>query len=443
MRLVHASLVAASLLTLACSRATAPAADGSAPASGARATDQPPASASAPPPLRGLPPLATEPARPIVTDLAARIAAMSSGELRLDAGEYVLTPAVSADTGCPACAGDDWATIRVATSYGLRIHGEGVRIVGAGSGKTVLRTRSGVGIAFDGCRDCVLEGVTVTGGERDAGDQAADAAVSVRESSVTIRDCVITDNLGAEFVVKDTFVGISGVLVREGGVATIERCRILRCSWDGISVLRGGRATVLDTVVDGVDRAQALTMGGGRGVGIRLATGGEATIERSLVARHDGGIGLFGMSRAVVRSCVVEDSPSWGIAAWGDTAASPDITIEDTAVHRIGACGITLRAGGAPVTGKLAGIRLMVTAQGGSTVAAACMRDGMELPADFAMGDVVSWMTGGPREPSPADVDSASFRAAAEVQAARMAAMPALADSAYVRSQAPSGSTRR
>ncbi len=424
MRSFRGLLLACSLPVFACGRVE-PAADA-----------PPPAVVEAP---RGLPALATSPpssTRDDLVALLANVAGTPGAELRLDAAEYVLEPQVAADVACPACPGDDWKSARPPTTYGLRVSGQGIRIIGAGSGRTVVRTRSGVGIAFDGCRDCVLEGVTITGGERDPGDQAADAAISVRESSVTIRDCVVADNVGAEFIVQASFVGIDGVLVREGGVATIERCRILRSSWDGISVLRGGKVTVRDTVIDGVDRARALVIGGGRGVGVRIATGGEASIERSLIARHDGGVGAFGPSRVTLRESIIEDSPSWGLAAWGDESGAPEIVVTDVAVNRTIACAVTVRSTGDPVTGELSGLRLMLTVQGGAGVAADCMRDGIDAPASFPAKGTASWMTGGPREPSPADVDATLFRQLSGEQAARMAAMPALAGSSYVKSQA-------
>ena len=70
---------------------------------------------------------------------------------------------------------------------GLRVSGRGIRLVAAVPGAATINTGAGYGLLFDGCDGCSLEGVVVTGGERDEDGRATDAAIVVRESTVVIR----------------------------------------------------------------------------------------------------------------------------------------------------------------------------------------------------------------------------------------------------------------
>lgn len=367
---------------------------------------------------------------PAFTDLQQRIDALGGdGELQLEAGTYELQPSMHADTACALCTGD-WTSERPAYVLGVRVTGK-VRIRGAGMGRTILRTRAGYGVLFEDCSDCAISGVTVTGGEREPEDMTTDAGIVVKQSSVVVSDCEISDNVGREAALREAFVGISGIVVREGGQAVVERCRLLRNSWDGVAVLRGGRATLTDVVIDGVDRAEPAAVGGGRGTGVRLAWGAQATLRGVLVARHQGGIGVFGGSSADVKDCVIEDVQGAGVQARADDTGQPVVVLDGVGFHRV--AGQALSLGGAdPARSRL---RMVLVSLGGAVhepLAASLSREGI------ASDEVVTWMGGGPGQARPGDAGIEEFRARVGELIGRLAA-PATSGSAFARSGAGAG----
>ena len=422
------ALAALLLASPACDRAASPPARAqpSAPAAAPAAAPAPPEPPALPEPT-SLPELPGEIAGPPATDLVARVAALGGGgELRLPAGLFVLEPGLEADAGCATCLGENWQALHPPVTVGLRLTGKGIRLIGAGSGRTVIRTRSGYGIVLDGCVDCAISGLTITGGERDGSDEAADAALVVRNSSVVVEDCVLTDNVGTTNL--RGVVGISGVVVREGGTAVLRRCRIARSSWDGIALLRGARAELHDVVIDGVDRpSQGTAIAGGRGVGVRVTGGSAAVLDGVLVARHAGGIAVYGPSKLECRESVIEESSSFGILAQADESGAPELSGESVLVHRTAAGGIAVRG---PVTGRLSQVRLVLTALGGKG-AGPCAPVAVDAPPTFAVDDVFAWLTGGPTG-SPGDVEATAFRAATDEMGRRLAARPATSQSSFV-----------
>lgn len=432
-RLLALALLVAGLLALASCRPasppapTPPSAAAVEPAA-ASAPVPPPASSTASSALPVLPDASA--ARETFTDLVERVAALKgSGELRLPPGDFVLAPKPMEDAACVPCPGDDWQEIHPPTTVGLRVSGRGVRIVGAGSGSTVIRTRSGVGILFEDCEDCSIAGVTITDGERDPSDAATNAAISVRQSSVRISDCVLQDNVGADFNVQQAFVGISGVVVREGGRAVVERCRIRRQSWDGVSVVRGGEAEIRDVVIDGVDKAVGMVVGGGRGPGIRAALGGRALVDGVLIARHAGGLAVHAGSSVTGGDLVVEDSSAGGLLVDGRTDAPAELNVDGALLNRTAACGVMVRPEQG-VQGRLEGIRLVLTGSG-QAASQPCVGKALEVRGSLAVEDAAAWLTGGPGG-APGDLAAPEFQAATKPLLARLAARPATAESVYV-----------
>ena len=262
-------------------------------------------------------------------------------QIRLLPGRYVLAPVAFTDSACGNC---EDPSEDVPATYGLRISGTRVRLIGDHADSVVIETNAGYGILFEDCRDCELVGVTITGGVRDPDGRATDAAVVVRNSDVVLRDCVLADNIGDSAVVRSVTVGIAGIAGRENSLVDVERCRILRNSWDGIALYRGARARIHDNVIDGVDRARGQEIGGGRGVGIGLTWDAQADIVGNLVTRYWKGIGVFVDASANVRENVVEDVLTWGIAFWSAARGAPTARIDDNAVYLTGACGVMIAA---------------------------------------------------------------------------------------------------
>lgn len=262
-------------------------------------------------------------------------------EIRLLPGTYVLEPVAFVDSTCGNCEDADE---HVPATYGLRISGTRVRLVGAHADSVVIVTNAGYGILFDDCAECEMSGITVTGGARDADARATSAAIVVRDSDVTLRACTLRDNLGDSATVQSTVVGIAGIAGRENAYIDVEGCRIVRNSWDGIALYRGARARIHGNVIDGVDRARGRASGGGRGVGIGLTWDAQADVVGNLVTRYWKGIGVFVDADASVRENVVEDILTWGIAFWSAGRGSPSARIERNAIYRTGACGAMIAA---------------------------------------------------------------------------------------------------
>jgi len=271
---------------------------------------------------------------------------------RLAPGEYRLEPTPYEDDRCGNC--EDPATTVQAT-VGLRVAGTGIvfEAMPESEGEVVIRTGAGYGLLFEDCTDCVLRGVTITGGERDPDPNATCAAVVAKDAELRVEECVITDNLGDSTLLATNIVGVMGIAGREGARLTIRGNRILRNSWDGIALYRGAEALIEGNLVDGVDKAGARTRGGGRGVGIGLTWDARATLRHNRVARYWKGIGVFVDAHAIVEENIIEDVLTWGIAFWDAGKGRPSATIRRNVVFDTGACGISItrERGGEPAAG--------------------------------------------------------------------------------------------
>jgi hypothetical protein len=282
-------------------------------------------------------------------------------EIRLGPGEYHLNPSSGIDSTCGNCEDPD-TDVRV--TIGARITGSGVRLVGAGDGRTVIHTHAGYGLYFENCRGCLVENLTISGGERDRDPNATDAAIVVKNSELTVRDNRIVENLGDSAVVAEGIVGIIGICGREGADITIISNEIVRNSWDGIALYRDAMATITDNVIDGVDKARGREVGGGRGVGIGVTWNARAEIRGNLVKRYWKGIGVFVDAEATVAGNVVEDILTWGIALWDAGKGRPVGRIEGNVIYNTGACGASITCGNTPGdAGHFTGNTLVLTGQ--------------------------------------------------------------------------------
>lgn len=257
-------------------------------------------------------------------------------QLQLQPGHYYLEPEPYRDPTCGNC--EDPAQ-DVSGTVGLVISGSNVSLLGAAADSVFIHTSAGYGILFDDCEGCLLRGITVTGGERDADPRATNGAIVARASTVTLQRCNLLDNIGNAETVTETVVGIAGIVGREGSDLDVRNCLIKRNSWDGIALYRDSEAEIRGTTIDGVDRATGSTIGGGRGVGIGVTWNARAVIEENLVQRYWKGIGAFGNAHAQIRENVVEEMTTWGIALSNDAGAMTAF-VESNVVFRTGACGI-------------------------------------------------------------------------------------------------------
>jgi len=299
-----------------------------------------------------------------VARAAAGLPAGADGvEIALLPGEYHLSPEPAVDSTCGNCE-DPARTVPV--TAGLRVRGRGVYLVGDPKDPAVIHTHAGYGIWFDGCQDCGLSNLVVTGGERDTAQAATDAAVVVQRSSVAIADCVIRDNIGDAETIARVVVGIMGVCGREESFTYVRNCEIVRNSWDGIALYRGAEAAIERNVIDGVDGA-GREAGGGRGVGIGVTWDARAVIEKNLVRRYWKGVGIFVDADVEMRANFIERMRTWGIAYWDAGKGAPRAVIEDNVVYDCGACGVSVTRekpfAGDETPGRLAGNIVVHTAQ--------------------------------------------------------------------------------
>jgi parallel beta-helix repeat protein len=260
--------------------------------------------------------------------------------IRLRAGDYHLSPV---DLTEPTCGNCEDPNTEVSITVGIAIETDRVRLIGPKGGKpAVIHTHSGYGIFIDGANGVLLENLVVTDGVRDRDANATDAAIVVKNSEATIRNCLIRDNIGDPDILREKIVGVMGITGREGSKIRIEGNRIIRNSWDGIALYRGAEAIITGNIIDGVDKATGREAGGGRGVAIGITWNGKAVIVGNLVTRYWKGIGLFVDAHATVRENIIEEMLTWGIAYWDAGKGKPAAFISDNAVYDTGACGVSL-----------------------------------------------------------------------------------------------------
>jgi len=376
-----------------------------------------------------------------ISGLISEFGAIPSGSrFILLPGEYQISPGRYIDQTCGNC--EDPQT-EVSATVGLQISGLGISLEGGGANPedVVIRTNAGYGLLFQDCRDCAVRNLKITGGVRDRDYRATDGAIVVKRSSVTVRNCLIEDNIGEASTVGSTMVGIIGIVGREGADITILGNRIVRNSWDGIALYRGAYARIEDNLIDGVDLARGRNAGGGRGVGIGVTWDSKALIQHNLIRRYWKGIGIFVDADCDVRENVVEEMLTWGIAYWDAGKGRPAARIERNIVFNTGACGITItrKEGGDPAPGLCRGNLLIRTGQNPefdspeqycrqAPVAVAARPDGFDLGGNIRHNN---------RRPGYAmlndDLGWVEFKLKAGSLMEKLAVEPALRQSAFFR----------
>ena len=379
-------------------------------------------------------------------DLASAVVAAHDGAvIELDPGVYDLMPQGYSEETCGNCEAE---STRVHATVGLRVSGKNIRIVGprdrGGPGDAthhgaVIRTHAGYGILFENCQDCALWGVTVTEGKRDTSQNATDAAVVVKQSTVSIEECTLEGNIGDSAAVAHTVTGIMGIAGREGSHIRASNNRILRNSWDGIALYRGANATIVGNVIDGVDLARGTRVGGGRGVGIGVTWNATAEIRGNLVKRYWKGIGAFMNAQVTVEDNVVEQVATWGLTLWDAGVGRPSGTFTRNVVYRSGACGASvIRANSdPPPPGRFVENVLVQTGQDPRYDSGEpyCFQEPIArhaVPDAFIIAENVQFsnrMAG--NQPAPGDLDEKAFRAKLETIRAAHARWPSLMQSEF------------
>lgn len=260
--------------------------------------------------------------RPVERDLQAAIDAASSGDTLIIApGEYTATPVAFIDTLCGNCA--EHRTPHHA-SYGFRVKGKSLWLVGSGPDTTILTTKAGYGVFFDDCPDAGIMNLTITGGIRDTSGMATDAGIVARNTHLVVQNCWIRDNTDYP---DSIIVGIGGVMGREGADLTIRNNRITNNTWDGVALYRGATATIADNVIHQ-----------GRGAGVGITWDATATVLRNQVSQFWKGIGSFGATRVICKNNIVYNCLGWGIIATGTSY----MDCANNIILRNGNCGFGL-----------------------------------------------------------------------------------------------------
>lgn len=253
-------------------------------------------------------------------DLQDAIDAAQSGDtIRVARGNYTAAPRDYVDPTCGNCADADfYADIPATVAYHVRC--KEVHIAGEMRTSVVLRTGAGYGVLFENAGASSIEGLTVTGGRRDADGRATNAGIAARNTELTVHDVDVIGNDDLYTGEPDPVVGIAGIVGKEGAFLTITDSRILNNSWDGIALYRGA-----PDVVDSGPRARiannqigcttGCTNPRGRGVGIGVTWDAQAEIVGNTVFRYWKGIGAFGDTRVVATNNIVVDQSGWGVIA--------------------------------------------------------------------------------------------------------------------------------
>lgn len=254
-------------------------------------------------------------------------------------GEYHLIPTAAVDSTCGNC---EDPTETVPMTVGLLVTGRAVWILGPDRGEATIYSHAGYGIYFKDCNDCGIAGVTITGGERDTAAAATDAAIVVKNSTVSVFHNKVTGNIGDSTLVAANIVGIMGICGRENSFMWIRDNDITRNSWDGIALYRDAEAEIELNLIDGVDKARGREVGGGRGVAVGITWNAKAKVKSNVVKRYWKGIGIFVDAHAVVQENIIEEMLTWGIAYWDAGRGRPWAFIEHNVIYDCGACGVSI-----------------------------------------------------------------------------------------------------
>jgi hypothetical protein len=339
------------------------------------------------------------------------------------------------DLGCGGCADPK---VHPNATYGLRVAGEGIEIVGASRDSVFVHTNAGFGIFFDKCKNCFLTDATITGGVRDADPNATDAGIVVRASQVTIERCDVRANGGDSAGAEGR--GVAGIAADKADL-WVRDCRIVRNTGDGIALYRGARGFIRDNLIDGADEAHDAGSAT-RGVGIMLRWDADATIEGNLITRTWKGIGVYEDAHATVKQNVIEDVALYGIAYSDAGHGRPIADIRENAIYIAGGCGGWIerkdtegkRPGGfvenaVVMTGRMEAHDSSDPTFRREAIAA------ISVPPRFRVSDNLLYANheegGGAGR---LDMSEEKFRAEVRELAGRLAKRPALASSRFVRS---------
>ena len=152
--------------------------------------------------------------------------AVDDDTIRIGPGLFESKTHAFAETLCGNC---ETHITKVKASYGFLIKDKSLTVIGSGVDSTTLVTNAGYGVLFLNSPNSVITKVKITGGKRDPDGNATDAAIVVRNSRVTVLECLIADNTDRP---EELAVGIGGVFGREGAELFILGNRFFNNGWE-------------------------------------------------------------------------------------------------------------------------------------------------------------------------------------------------------------------
>ena len=247
-------------------------------------------------------------------------AAGDGATIHIGEGRFVAPAMPFTDPTRGNCDADNFREDNAST-VGYRVRCKALTLLGASRERTVLVTGAGYGLLFEEAGSSRVEQLRVTGGVRGPAQGATEGAIVARNTNLSVIDVDVVENDDLYSGEPDPVVGLIGIVGREGANLTVEGCRILDNSWDGIALYQGDpdvsgsepRAIVRDTEVGCTGTASTCINRRGRGVGIGTTCGAHMEIERAVVYGFWKGISAFAGSDVQVVNSVVRGQATWGI----------------------------------------------------------------------------------------------------------------------------------
>ena len=239
--------------------------------------------------------------------------ALSGDLIFIRAGRYVATPTEFIDPTCGNCPPEEfWQDIY--GTYGFRIAGKSLTLMGESRKNTVLVTNAGYGVLFEDAGESRLENMRYRrpprlGQPRDErrGRHPLDDSHRPQHQHPEQHEPLAGRGRRSgrrhrrPLRPRRMVIDASNVLIYNNG-------------WDGVALYRGDPA-----IPDSGARATITKseINRGRGVGIGVTWDAQADIKNTRVTRYWKGVGSFGASRVSLRNSIVDWQEIWGVIADG------------------------------------------------------------------------------------------------------------------------------
>jgi len=232
-------------------------------------------------------------------------------------GTFTIEATVLSAVPCLNCEDDKPLT----TTRGLLVSGKAVHLIGRGADRTRLRITASYGLVFLDSRGSSVQGLSITGIERDPDPEVTSAAILAFRSDLAVTGVRLHDLTNQVAGVTN---GVSGIVGGLNSHLYLAANRIERTGWDGITLFKGTFGEILGNEVFG-----------GRGVAIGVTRGASANVVGNVVAGFWKGLATFDGSNTRIFNNIVHDMIGWGIAVRDSRAE-----VRNNLVVHAGVCGV-------------------------------------------------------------------------------------------------------